>query len=48
MWEPIDEAMDRLHERFVAHYDEPASWDYTIWLGLTEAGRGVAEELLTD
>jgi hypothetical protein len=48
VWEPIDEAMDRLHERFVAHYDEPASWDYSIWLGLTEAGRGVAEELLTD
>ena len=43
--EPIDEAMDRLHERFVGHYDEPTSWDYSIWLGLTEAGRKVAKEL---
>jgi hypothetical protein len=44
-WEPIDVAMDRLHERFVGHYDEPASWDYSIWLGLTEAGRPVANAL---
>ena len=22
--------MDRLHERFVGHYDEPASWDYSM------------------
>ena len=44
-WEPIDVAMNRLHERFVGHYDEPASWDFSIWLGLTEAGRRVAEEL---
>jgi hypothetical protein len=39
VWEPIDVAMDRLHERFVNHYAKPASWDYSIWLGLTEAGR---------
>jgi hypothetical protein len=38
-------AMDRLHERFVGHYNEPASWDYSIWLGLTEAGGSVAEEV---
>jgi len=44
-WEPIDVAMDRLHERFVGRYTEPASWDYSIWLGLTEAGRPVAEAL---
>ena len=44
-WEPIDEAMDRLHERFVDHYAEPASWDYSIWLGLTEAGLPVAKAL---
>lgn len=44
-WEPINVAMDRLHKRFVEHYDDPASWDYSIWLGLTEAGRKVAEEL---
>jgi hypothetical protein len=44
-WEPIDVAMDRLRERFVNRYNEPASWDYSIWLGLTEAGRGVAKAL---
>jgi len=44
-WEPIDVAMDRLRERFVDHYAEPTSWDYSIWLGLTEAGRSVAEKL---
>ena len=44
-WEPVDVAMDRLHERFVGHYAEPASWDYSIWLGLTEAARPVAEAL---
>ena len=42
-WEPIDVAMDRLNQRFVGHYDEPASWDMSIWLGLTEAGRRVAQ-----
>jgi hypothetical protein len=44
-WEPTDVAMDRLHERFVDHYAEPASWDYSIWLGLTQAGQLVAEKL---
>jgi hypothetical protein len=44
-WEPIDVAMDRLRERFVGHYAEPTSWDYSIWLGLTEAGRPVAKAL---
>ena len=44
-WEPVDVAMDRLHERFVGHYVEPTSWDYSIWLGLTEAGRRVTKTL---
>jgi hypothetical protein len=44
-WEPIDVAMDRLRERFVGHYAEPTSWDYSVWLGLTEAGRPVANAL---
>jgi hypothetical protein len=44
-WEPIDVAMDRLRERFVGRYAEPTSWDYSIWLGLTEAGRPVAKAL---
>jgi hypothetical protein len=44
-WEPIDVAMDRLRERYVDHYAEPASWDYSIWLGVTDAGRPVAKAL---
>lgn len=44
-WEPIEVAMDRLRERFVDHYSEPASWDYSVWLGLTDTGRPVAEAL---
>jgi hypothetical protein len=44
-WEPIDVAMDRLRERFVGHHAEPTSWDYSIWLGLTEAGLSVAKPL---
>jgi hypothetical protein len=44
-WEPIDVAMDRLHERFVGHYNEPELWDFSIWLGLTAAGRKVAKGL---
>jgi hypothetical protein len=44
-WEPIDVAMDRLRERFVGHYAEPASWDHSMWLGLTETGRPVARAL---
>ena len=47
-WEPIDVAMDRLRERFVGPYAEPTSWDYSIWLGLTAAGRRVAKELRAD
>ena len=44
-WPSIDVAMDRLRERFVDHYAEPASWDYSIWLGVTDAGRPVAKAL---
>ena len=44
-WEPIDVATDRLRERFVDHYDEPASRDYSVWLSMTDTGRPVAEAL---
>lgn len=42
-WTPVANALDRLRERFVEHYDEPETWDYSIWLNLTELGRQVAE-----
>ena len=38
-------AIDRVHDLFVGHHDEPASWEYTIWLGLTPAGERLAREL---
>lgn len=44
-WKPVDVALDRLKERFIDHYSDPTSWDYSIWLNLTEAGRSVAEAL---
>jgi hypothetical protein len=33
----------RLHDRFVHHYADPKSWDYSIWLGITDAGEQVAK-----
>ncbi len=44
----LDEAMSRLRERYVEHYDEPAQWDFSIWLGLTESGERVAKELVDE
>lgn len=41
----VDAAMQRLYDRFVRHYDDPTTWDYSIWLGLTEAGKHTAESL---
>lgn len=46
-WEPTGVAMDRLRERFIDHFVDSASWDYSIWLGLTDAGRSIAEALRT-
>ena len=42
-WEPVDAAIDCLHARFVGHFTDPASCDYSIWMVLTEAGRPAAE-----
>ncbi|WP_155768546.1 hypothetical protein [Mycobacterium colombiense] len=41
----IDGAMDRVHDLFVGHYDEPTLWDLTIWLQLTPKGERLAESL---
>ena len=40
----IDAAMEHAHNRFVRHYDD-AMWEFTIWLGPTDAGKRVAREL---
>jgi hypothetical protein len=42
----IDEAMERLYDLYVAHYDEEKLWEFRIWLHLTEAGQPVAKTLL--
>lgn len=41
----IDDTMDRIYDLFVNHYDEPALWEFTIWLGLTPAGERLAHQL---
>jgi hypothetical protein len=42
---PLDEAMARVHDLFINHYDDPGTWAFAIWLRLTEAGQRTAEEL---
>jgi len=41
----IDAAMERVHDLFVAHHDEPALWEFRVWLGLTPAGEQLAQRL---
>ncbi|MCV7078336.1 hypothetical protein [Mycobacterium szulgai] len=41
----IDAAMQRVYDLFVGQYDDRASWDLTIWLGLTPAGEQLARTL---
>lgn len=41
----IDAAMERVHDLFVVKYDDRESWDLTIWLGLTPAGKRQAHRL---
>jgi hypothetical protein len=39
----VDAAMDRVHDLFVGHYDEPSLWDLAIWLQLTPEGERLAQ-----
>jgi hypothetical protein len=39
----VDEAMARLHERYVVHYDTWETWGWTTWFALTDLGRRTAE-----
>lgn len=41
----LDEALKRISERFIGHYDDVPAWGYSTWLGLTDAGERVAREL---
>jgi hypothetical protein len=42
----VDAAMERVYDLFIGHYDEPALWEFTIWLGLTPAGERLAHALI--
>jgi hypothetical protein len=46
-WEdlPLEEAMARVTERYVDQYDDPSAWVFSVWLKLTDAGKGVATAL---
>jgi hypothetical protein len=40
--EPLDLAMQEVHDAYIAHYDEPDHWIWCCWLNLTPAGRQLA------
>jgi hypothetical protein len=42
---PLHDALKRISDRFIGHYDDVAMWGFSVWLDLTEAGEGVATEL---
>ena len=46
-WEdlPLNEAMARVYDLFVTHYDDPGMWAFAVWLKLTETGKHFAEAL---
>jgi hypothetical protein len=39
----IEEAMQRVHDRYVVHHDDPVAREFTVWLGLTDKGKTLAE-----
>jgi hypothetical protein len=41
----IDAAMQRVHDRYVGHNDDPVAWEFTVWLGLTDKGKQLAETI---
>lgn len=42
---PLDEAMARVQDLFVNHYDDPGMWAPAVWLKLTNAGKQLANVL---
>jgi hypothetical protein len=42
---PIDVIMERLYDCFVRQHADPDLWHFRYWLGLTEAGKRLAQEL---
>jgi hypothetical protein len=42
---PLEESMERLHERYVVHHDAWEAWGWTTWVALTESGQQTARNL---
>ena len=42
---PLDEAMAKIEERYVANYDDRWGWTACAWLQLTDKGRALALQL---
>ena len=40
-----DEAMQRVHERYIDRYDDLDAWIWEVWFDLTDVGRELAEHL---
>ncbi len=40
-----EDALIRLHQFYVAHYDDEAGWSVAIWFALTPSGERVAEAM---
>jgi hypothetical protein len=42
---PTQEALARLHDRYLTHYDDFSKWGWSTWFELTPEGERVAEEM---
>jgi hypothetical protein len=42
---PLNKAMERVHDLFITHYDDPGMLAFAVWLKLTEAGNRIATGL---
>jgi hypothetical protein len=45
--EPLDVAMQEVHDAYIAHYDDPHQWIWCCWLNLTATGRQLARSTHT-
>jgi hypothetical protein len=43
--ESLDEAIQKISDVYVAQYDDPPAWVFSVWLELTDKGERVARAL---
>jgi hypothetical protein len=43
--EPLDESIQKISDVYVAHYDDPPAWVFSVWMELTDKGERVARAL---